>query len=71
MTENNGAGVYTQPIVMILRSLGPLSGRELKTRCDLDFQISQNDSSFYRCLRGLRYLGFVQNAGGLYELTSF
>lgn len=71
MTENNGAGVYTQPIVMILRSLGPLSGRELKTRCDSDFQISQKESSFYRCLRGLRYLGFVQNAGGRYELTSF
>jgi hypothetical protein len=71
MTENNGAGVYTQPIVMILKSLGPLSGRVLKTRCDSDFQISQNESSFYRCLRGLRYLGFVQIAGGRYELTSF
>ncbi|NQE06185.1 hypothetical protein C5S32_09980 [ANME-1 cluster archaeon GoMg1] len=71
MTENNGAGLYTQPIVMTLRGVGPLSGRELKTRCDSDFRISQRDSSFYRCLRGLKYLGFVQKIGERYELTSF
>ena len=71
MTENNGAGLYTQPIVMTLRGVGPLSGRELKTRCDSDFRISQNDSSFYRCLRGLKYLGFVQKPDEKYELTSF
>lgn len=71
MTENNGAGLYTQPIVMILKMRGPLSGTELKTRCDLDFLISQSSSSFSRCLRELRYLGFVQKASSRYELTSF
>ena len=71
MTENNGAGLYTQPIVETLRRVGLLSGRELKTRCDSDFQISQSDSSFYRCLKELKYLGFVQNTGDKYELTSF
>lgn len=71
MTENNGAGLYTQPIVMTLRGVGPLSGRKLKTRCDSDFRISQSDPSFYRCLRGLKYLGFVQKADKRYELTSF
>jgi hypothetical protein len=71
MTENNGAGLYTQPIVETLRRVGLLSGRELKTRCDSDFQISQSDSSFYRCLKGLKYLGFVQNTGDKYELTFF
>ena len=71
MTENNGAGLYTQPIIKVLRRVGPLSGRELKTRCDSDFRIYQSNSSFYRCLRGLKYLGFVQKAGEKYELTSF
>ena len=71
MIENNGAGLYTQPIVMILKMRGPLSGTELKTRCDLDFLISQSSSSFSRCLRELRYLGFVQKASSRYELTSF
>ncbi len=71
MTENNGAGLYTQPIVMALRRAGPLSGRELKTRCDSDFEIFQSKSSFYRCLRGLKYLVFVQKTGERYKLTSF
>ena len=71
MTENNGAGLYTRPIVETLRRVGLLSERELKTRCDSDFQISQSDSSFYRCLKELKYLGFVQNTGDKYKLTSF
>ena len=70
MTENNGAGLYTQSIVMVLSRFSPLSGRELKNKCD-ELQIPQSDSSFYRCLRGLKYLGFVQKPDEKYELTSF
>jgi len=71
MIGNNGVGLYTYPIVTILKNQGPLAGRELKNQCDLDFQISQSASSFYRCLRGVKYLGFVQKTGNRYELTSF
>jgi hypothetical protein len=73
MTENknSGAGLYTQPIVKVLRRFGSLTGKELKTRCDSDLQISQSDSSCYRCLRELIYLDFVQKVGDKYELTSF
>ena len=73
MTENknNGAGLYAQPIVEVLRRFGSLTGKELKTRCDSDLQISQSGSSFDSCLRGLKYLGFVQKTGNKYELTSF
>lgn len=71
MTGNNGAGEYTQPIVMTLKNHGPLTGRELNNQSDLDFQISQSSSTFYRCLRDLQYLGFVQKISDRYELTSF
>ncbi|RKY45968.1 MAG: hypothetical protein DRP91_09460 [Candidatus Neomarinimicrobiota bacterium] len=67
--KNIGRGLYTQSIVKVLR-FGPLSGKELKTECD-ELQISQSGSSFYRCLGGLKYLGFVQKTGERYELTSF
>ena len=69
--KNNGAGLYTQPIVKVLRRFGPLMGRELKTQCDSSFEISQSSSSFYRCLRGLKYLSFVKKTGAKYELSSF
>lgn len=68
--KNIGRGLYTESIVKVLNRFGPVSGRELKTECG-DRQIPQSDSSFYRCLRGLIYLGFVQKTGERYELTSF
>ncbi|MCK4735915.1 MAG: hypothetical protein KAT65_25900 [Methanophagales archaeon] len=68
--KNIGAGLYTQSIVTVLSRFGPLSGRELKNKCD-DLQIPQSGSSFYRCLGGLKYLGFVQKTGNRYGLTSF
>jgi len=74
MTEikNNGSGpIYTQPIVKVLKKLSSLTGRDLKNRCDLDFDVSQGDTSFYSCLRELRYLGFVSRVSNKYKLTSF
>lgn len=68
--RNIVTGLYTQSIVKVLSSCDPLSGKELKTECD-KLQISQSGSSFYRCLRELKYLGFVQKIGERYELTSF
>ena len=69
--NNNEAGSYRQPIVKVLSRYGPLTSRELKTRCDSEFHISQGKSSCYYWLRRLKYLGFVQKTGDRYELTSF
>ncbi|MGB2727029.1 MAG: hypothetical protein WBD09_00935 [Halobacteriota archaeon] len=69
--NNNEAGSYRQAIVKVLSRFGPLTSRELKTRCDSDFHISQGKSSCYYWLRMLKELGFVQKTGDRYELTSF
>lgn len=70
MTKNHGFGLYARPIVLTLNRYGPSSKKELKPRCDSYLGISQSDSSFYRCLRGLKHYGFVQKTDEIYELTS-
>jgi len=69
--KNNGTGLYTQPIVKLLKKLSSLTAIDLKNRCDLDFELSQGDTSFYRWLKELRYFGFVSKVSNKYKLTSF
>lgn len=69
--KNNGAGLYTQPIVKLLKNLSSLTEIDLKNICDSDFEVSQSGASFYRCLKELRYLGFVSRVSNKYKLTSF